>query len=143
VQIFDTWAGVLSDSDFDRWCIAPTAEIVRRVKSAVPEARIIGFPRGAGLRLERYIARTGVDGVSIDWTVPLDYVGDRLMPCVAVQGNLDPMVLLAGGAALDKAVKPILASLGRGRLIFNLGHGILPETPIVHVERLVKLVREG
>jgi uroporphyrinogen decarboxylase len=143
VQIFDSWAGVLDEEAFDRWCIAPTSEIVRRVRAAVPDTRIIGFPKGAGLRLEHYVAHTGVDGVSIDWTVPLDYARTTLMPKVAVQGNLDPLVLLAGGDPLDAAIGRILAALGRGRFIFNLGHGILPDTPVAHVERLVKLVRAG
>ena len=142
VQIFDTWAGVLDEDGFDRWCVAPTAEIVRRVKAAVPGAKVIGFPRGAGAKLEHYVKATGVDGVSIDWSVPLDYAGERLQPHVAVQGNLDPMVLLAGGKALDQAVRRIRAGLGEGRFIFNLGHGILPQTPVEHVARLVELVRE-
>jgi uroporphyrinogen decarboxylase len=141
VQVFDTWAGVLGTDDFERWSVQPTAEIVRRVKAAVPSARIIGFPKGAGLNLERYVASTGVDGVSIDWTVPLPFARDRIQTRVAVQGNLDPLVLVAGGAALDRSIDAILAGLGGGRFIFNLGHGIVPETPIAHVERLVARVR--
>ena len=141
VQIFDTWAGVLDEDGFERWCVEPTAEIVRRVKAAVPEAGVIGFPRGAGAKLERYVETTGVDGVSLDWSVPLDYARDRLQRQVAVQGNLDPMVLMTGGEALDRAVRRIRAGLGEGRFIFNLGHGILPETPVAHVKRLVELVR--
>ncbi len=143
VQVFDSWAGVLADGDFDRWAIAPMAEIVRRVRAKVPGAKIIGFPKGAGLRLERYVAATGIDAVGIDWTVPLDFARERLQPSVAVQGNLDPLVLLAGGRPLDEAIDRILAELGRGRFIFNLGHGILPETPVAHVERLVERVRGG
>jgi len=141
VQIFDSWAGILNEEDFDRWSIAPTREIVRRVRALVPGARIIGFPKGAGLRLERYARETGVDGIGIDWTTPLDYARDRLQPVVAVQGNLDPLVLLAGGDRLDRAIDGILAGLAAGRFVFNLGHGILPETPIGHVERLVERVR--
>src|ERR1043166_8926716 len=141
VQIFDTWAGVLGEDDFTDWCIRPTAEIVRRVKDAVPGARVIGFPKGAGLRLGEYIAATGVDGVSLDWTVPLAFARDSLQTRVAVQGNLDPMILVSGGARLDQAVDRILATLGRGRCVFNLGHGIVPETPIANVERLVGRVR--
>ncbi len=141
VQIFDTWAGVLDEDGFERWCVAPTAEIVRRVKAAHRGAKVIGFPRGAGARLKRYVEATGVDGVSIDWGVPLDYARERLQPGVAVQGNLDPMVLMAGGDALERAVRRIRTGLGDGRFIFNLGHGILPETPVEHVTRLVELVR--
>jgi len=141
VQIFDSWAGVLNEPGFDRWSIAPGAEIVRRVREAVPGARIIGFPKGAGLRLERYVLGTGVDAIGVDWTIPLDHVRDRLQPLAAVQGNLDPIVLLAGGQGLDDAIDAILGALSGGRFIFNLGHGILPETPIAHVERLIERVR--
>ena len=143
VQIFDSWAGTLAESEFDRWCIAPNAEIVRRVRAAVPGARIIGFPKGAGLRLAEYVKKTGVDGVSIDWTTPLGVAKAQLQPVVAVQGNIDPLLLWAGGTALDRAVGTLLSTLGGGRFIFNLGHGILPDTPIAHVERLVRLVRQG
>jgi uroporphyrinogen decarboxylase len=141
VQIFDTWAGVLGEEDFERWCVRPTADIVRRLKAMAPEVRVIGFPKGAGLRLERYVAATGVDGVSIDWTVPLAFACEELQPRVAVQGNLDPLVLVAGGEALDRAVDRILGILSPGRFVFNLGHGIVPATPVEHVERLVKRVR--
>ena len=141
VQIFDSWAGVLGEEAFEDWSVGPTAEIVRRVKAAAPAARVIGFPKGAGLRLERYVAATGVDGVSIDWTVPLAFARERLQPVVAVQGNLDPLTLVAGGDALDAAVDRVLAELGGGRLIFNLGHGIVPETPPENVARLVARVR--
>jgi uroporphyrinogen decarboxylase len=141
VQIFDSWAGILNEPDFDRWSIGPTEEIVRRVRDLVPGARVIGFPKGAGFRLERYARETRVDAIGIDWTVPLDYAGGRLQPFVAVQGNLDPIVLLTGGAALDRAIDTLIEGLAGGRFIFNLGHGILPETPIAHVERLVGRVR--
>lgn len=143
VQIFDSWAGVLNDHDFDRWSIAPIREIVARLRALVPEARIIGFPKGAGLRLERFARETGVDGIGIDWTTPLDHARDRLQPLATVQGNLDPIVLLSGGVGLDRAIDAILEGLSGGRFIFNLGHGILPETPIAHVERLVERVRAG
>jgi uroporphyrinogen decarboxylase len=143
VQIFDSWAGVLGEEDFSRWSIAPTAAIVRRVRSVIPDARIIGFPKGAGLMLERYVAETGVDGIGIDWTAPLDFARDRLQPEAAVQGNLDPLLLIAGGKRLDGAVDAILEKLAGGRFIFNLGHGIRPETPVAHVERLIKRVRGG
>jgi uroporphyrinogen decarboxylase len=141
VQIFDTWAGVLGEEDFERWCIQPTAEIVRRLKAIEPQARVIGFPKGAGLRLARYVEATGIDAVSIDWTVPLGYARDQLQAKVAVQGNLDPLILVAGGEALDRAVDRILMALSPGRFVFNLGHGIVPQTPIENVERLVARVR--
>jgi uroporphyrinogen decarboxylase len=142
VQIFDSWAGVLGEEEFERWCIVPTAAIVREVRKAVPEARIIGFPKGAGLMLERYVVGTGVDGVSVDWTMPLGLAREWLQGQVALQGNLDPMLLLSGGKALDRAIDHIRESTAGARFIFNLGHGILPETPIEHVERLVARVRE-
>ncbi len=140
VQIFDSWAGVLGEADFRRWCIAPTAKIVRLVREKVPGAKFIGFPKGAGLLLEAYATETGVDALGLDWTVPLS-AARHLQAKVAVQGNLDPMVLVAGGAALDSAVAGIMAALSGGRFIFNLGHGIVPATPIAHVERLVERVR--
>lgn len=142
VQIFDSWAGVLGEDEFERWCVVPTAAIVREVRAAVPDARIIGFPKGAGLMLDRYIAGTGVDGVGLDWTVPLGLARQWLEGRAVIQGNLDPLMLLAGGKALDKAIDRILESLSGSRFIFNLGHGIMPETPIAHVERLVARVRE-
>lgn len=140
VQIFDSWAGILNEHDFDRWSIAPTVEIVRQVRAAAPDVRIIGFPKGAGFRIERYVAATGIDAVGIDWTVPFD-VAAKLQSRVTVQGNLDPLVLVAGGAALDRAIDAILEALGGGRFIFNLGHGIVPQTPIAHVEHLIARVR--
>jgi uroporphyrinogen decarboxylase len=141
VQIFDSWAGVLGEDDFRRWSIAPTAAIIRKVRAKIPGAKIIGFPKGAGLMLERYVAETGIDAVGIDWTVPVNHARDRLQAKTAVQGNLDPLVLVAGGRMLDEAVDRIVGALGNGPFIFNLGHGIVPETPIAHVERLVARVR--
>jgi uroporphyrinogen decarboxylase len=103
---------------------------------------VIGFPKGAGERLGDYVSRTRVDGVGIDWTLPFDKARD-LQRSAAVQGNLDPMRLVAGGAQLDAAIDRILDALSGGRFIFNLGHGIVPETPIAHVEQLVRRVRGG
>jgi uroporphyrinogen decarboxylase len=141
VQIFDTWAGVLDDDGFERWCVEPTAAIVREVKANEPDARVIGFPKGIGARLERYVVATGVDGVSLDATASLVFARDYLQPRVAVQGNLDPALLLAGGSAMDAAVDAIVMGLGDGRFIFNLGHGILPETPVENVARVIARVR--
>jgi uroporphyrinogen decarboxylase len=142
VQIFDTWAGVLSGDDFERWCVQPTAEIVQGVKANEPEARIIGFPKGIGERIEHYITQTGIDGVSLDAGVALE-LAKRLQSHVAVQGNLDPALLETGGEAMDDAIDRILAALAPGRFIFNLGHGILPQTPLENVVRLVRRVRGG
>jgi uroporphyrinogen decarboxylase len=142
LQIFDTWAGVLPPREFLRWSVEPTARIVAGVRKARPDAKIIGFPRGAGPLLPNYVGGTSVDAVSIDWTADPAFIRERVQKHVAVQGNLDPLVLIAGGAALDRAVDDVLSNYAKGRLIFNLGHGIQPETPIAHVERMVARVRE-
>jgi uroporphyrinogen decarboxylase len=141
LQIFDTWAGILPPREFARWSIEPTRRIVEGVRAKVPDARIIGFPRGAGTQLPGYVARTGVNGVSIDWSQEPSFIREQVQSQVAIQGNLDPLVLIAGGAALDAAVDDVLANYAAGPLIFNLGHGIEKETPIAHVEQMVARVR--
>jgi len=141
LQIFDTWAGVLPPREFARWSVEPTRRIVAGVRAKVPGARIIGFPRGAGALLPGYVEATGVDAVSIDWAAEPSLIRERVQTKVAVQGNLDPLALIAGGAALDSAVDDVLANYAKGRLIFNLGHGIQPETPIAHVEQMLQRVR--
>ncbi len=141
LQIFDTWAGILPPREFARWSIEPTRRIVEGVRRVAPEAKIIGFPRGASALLPDYVEATGVDGVSIDWAAEPSLIRNRVQNRVAVQGNLDPLALIAGGTALDRAIDDVLSSYAGGRLIFNLGHGILPETPIAHVEQMVKRVR--
>ncbi|TPN25654.1 uroporphyrinogen decarboxylase [Mesorhizobium sp. B2-3-3] len=142
VQIFDSWSGVLDDASFERFCVQPVAEIVRQVRAAHPDVPIIGFPKGAGVRYQTYREKTGVTGLGIDWTVPLETAKD-LQRLGAVQGNLDPLRLVAGGQALADGVEAILKALGEGLLIFNLGHGITPETPVAHVEAMVKQVRSA
>ncbi len=142
VQIFDSWSGVLDDASFELFCVEPVAEIVRQVRAVYPDVPIIGFPKGAGARYQTYREKTGVTGLGIDWTVPLMAAKD-LQRSGAVQGNLDPLRLVAGGKALSDGIEAILKSLGNGPLIFNLGHGITPETPIAHVEAMVKLVRSA
>ena len=141
LQIFDTWAGVLPPAEFARWSIEPTRRIVEGVRAKAPDAKIIGFPRGAGALLPAYVETTGVNGVSIDWTAEPSFIRERVQTRVAVQGNLDPLVLITGGDALNRAVDDVLANFAQGRLIFNLGHGIQPETPIAHVEQMLKRVR--
>jgi uroporphyrinogen decarboxylase len=141
LQIFDTWAGVLPPREFQRWSIEPVKRIVAGVRKVVPDAKIIGFPRGAAAQLPDYVEATGIDAVSIDWTAEPALIRERVQSRVAVQGNLDPLALIAGGAALDRAVDDVLENFGSGRLIFNLGHGIQPETPIAHVEQMLKRVR--
>src|SRR5690606_30381227 len=142
VQIFDSWSGVLDDRTFEEWCIQPVFEIARRVREVHPDVPIIGFPRGAGAHYSRYREKTGVTALGLDWTVPLSQARE-LQTVGAVQGNLDPMRLIAGGRALDEGVDAILAVLGSGPLVFNLGHGITPNTPVEHVEAMVKRVRLG
>ena len=141
IQIFDTWAGVLPADEFRRWCIEPCARIVAMVREHIPGARIIGFPRGAGTELGRYLQAVSVNAVGIDWTAELAFVRDRIQTQRAIQGNLDPLALLVGGAALDRSIDAILQAFSRGPFIFNLGHGVLPDTPIAHVEQLVARVR--
>jgi uroporphyrinogen decarboxylase len=141
LQIFDTWAGVLPPREFARWSVEPARRIVAGVRKEFPDAKIIGFPRGAGALLPEYVEATGVDGVSIDWAAEPSLIRQRVQNRVAIQGNLDPLALIAGGAALDRAVDDVLENYAAGRLIFNLGHGILPETPIAHVEQMIKRVR--
>jgi uroporphyrinogen decarboxylase len=141
LQIFDTWAGMLPPREFSRWSIEPTRRIVEGVRQQAPGAKIIGFPRGAGALLPDYVESTAVDCVSIDWTAEPSLIRARVQNRVAVQGNLDPLALIAGGAALDRAIDDVLENYAGGRLIFNLGHGILPETPIAHVEQMIKRVR--
>jgi uroporphyrinogen decarboxylase len=141
VQIFDTWAGVLPPAQFARWCVEPVRQIIANVRAEIPDAKIIGFPRGAGASLAGYIEQVPVNAVSIDWTADPAFIRQRVQSRVAVQGNLDPLVLLAGSAALDRAIDDILADFGTGPFIFNLGHGILPETPIAHVEQTLRRIR--
>jgi uroporphyrinogen decarboxylase len=140
VQLFDTWAGVLPEPAFRRWCLAPTRAIVARLKAEFPAAPAIGFPRGAGALLADYAAETGVDAVGLDSAVPLGWARETVQRRIAVQGNLDPLVLVAGGAAMEAEAERILAALGQGPFVFNLGHGVLPQTPPEHVAALVKLV---
>jgi uroporphyrinogen decarboxylase len=141
VQIFDTWAGVLPPDQFETWCIAPTREIVSRLRVRVPGAKVIGFPRGAGTMALPYAEATQVSALGLDWTVDLRFARDTLQTRLPVQGNLDPLALRAGGAALDNAIDMIMSMLAGGPFIFNLGHGILPDTPVAHVERMLKRVR--
>ena len=141
VQIFDTWAGVLPAAQFRRWCIEPCARVIALVRARVPSAKIIGFPRGAGTQLEPYIAEVPVDAVGLDWMIEPHFAREQIQKRRPIQGNLDPLVLLAGGEALDRAIDSILDAFAGGAFIFNLGHGVLPETPLAHVERLVARVR--
>ena len=140
LQIFDTWAGSLPDSEFDRWVLAPTRRIVTEVKSRHPHVPVIGFPRGAGANAARYREATGVDGLSCDTAVPLSEMR-ALGQSFPVQGNLDPLLLAVGGAPLEARVEATLQAMHGLPFIFNLGHGIVPQTPPENVAHLVALVR--
>lgn len=140
VQIFDSWASGLPDAQFARWVIEPTRKIVAKIRTIHPKARIIGFPRASTLQgYEDYANQTGVDAISLDTAVPMRWAAGKFQ--VALQGNLDPIALIAGGDALAQAVDNILDATKEVPFIFNLGHGILPETPIEHVEQLIARVR--
>ena len=141
VQLFDSWSGSLSPAQFERWVIAPTVEIVTKLRARHPETPIIGFPKGAGGKLPAYARETGVDALGIDETVDPVWAHQSLPDGLPVQGNLDPLALIAGGAALDSAIDHILAAFAGRPHIFNLGHGILPDTPIAHVEHLLTRLR--
>ncbi len=141
LQLFDSWAGSLPETEFDRWVIEPTVKIVDELKKRHPDVPIIGFPRGAGLLYERYVERIDLNGVSVDETMPLQWVKDHLQPKVTVQGNVDALALVAGGKALDDAIDRVLAAWSGGPFVFNLGHGINQFTPVAHVERLIARVR--
>ena len=141
VQVFDSWAGALPESELARWSIDPIKRIVADVKAAHPAAPIIGYPRGVGVLCERFATETGVDAISIDSTVPPTWAAARLQPRCTVQGNLDPVALVAGGEALRRSANGILEALGSGPFVFNLGEGVLPQTPPEHVAELVELVR--
>ncbi|MDJ0943380.1 MAG: uroporphyrinogen decarboxylase [Kiloniellales bacterium] len=143
VQIFDSWAGVLPEPELKAWSLAPMAEIARRFRADCPDVPVIAFPRGAGLSYAAFAESGGFDALGLDTTVPLGWAAERLQPKAVVQGNLDPVKLLVGGGALARGVDSVLETLGPQRLVFNLGHGVLPETPPEHVAELVARVRGG
>ena len=140
VQIFDSWAGVLGEEEFDRYCTRPMARIIASVKAQRPGARVIAFAKGAGVLLKDYRQKTGADAIGLDWTVPLSFAAE-LQKDGPVQGNLDPMRVVAGGQALEEGIDRILDKLGHGPLIFNLGHGITPQADPENVTALVRRVR--
>lgn len=142
LQIFDTWAGSLPDDEFDRWVVAPTRAIREALKDLHPNVPVIGFPRGAGATAVWYVSETGVDGIGCDTATPPFVMSEAFDDQdVVVQGNLDPLLLVAGGSRLDDRVDEILDLMEGKRFIFNLGHGIVPQTPPEHVARLVERVR--
>ncbi len=142
VQIFESWAGLLDQEDFARWSIEPVRQIVAGLKAIHPDVPVIGFPRGAGKAYAKFVDATGIDCVGLDTEVELEWAREVLQSRIAVQGNLDPQALRQGGVMLDRSVRGILETLTPQGHIFNLGHGILPDTPIEHVERLIALIRD-
>ncbi len=140
LQIFESWADVLGEEDFDQFSIAPIARMIYLVKSQRPQARIIVFIRGAGVKLRDVRDRTGADCLGVDWTQPLSFIAE-LQKQGPVQGNLDPLRLLVGGSALRDAAQHLLEGLENGPFIFNLGHGIHPETSPDHVTELIHIIR--
>lgn len=142
VQIFDSWSGVLDEKGFLKWSLEPIKKIVTNVRNEIPDAKIIGFPKGASWQIHKFQADTGINAIGIDWSIPMAEA-KILQRFGAVQGNLDPMKLVAGGTKLDEGVDHIINNLGKGPLIFNLGHGITPQTPIANVERMISRVRKN
>ena len=142
VQIFDSWAGVLPSLEFERWCLKPVKEIAEKVKAHYPEVRIIAFPRGVGTHLVDFLDCKAISALGIDTSADQKWVAANIQIECPVQGNLDPLALVAGGACLDREIDLIKSSFGNNPYIFNLGHGILPETPVSHVERLIERVRK-
>jgi uroporphyrinogen decarboxylase len=143
VQIFDSWAGVLPPHEFENWVFSPLRKIVSRIKSERSNVPVIAFARGAGTHLTRLVAELGADAYGLDTAADPVWAARETAGRAALQGNLDPLALLAGGAALDHEVEAILDAFKGHPHIFNLGHGILPQTPIAHVERLVDLIRKS
>lgn len=141
VQIFDTWAGVLPPGEWERWCLAPIKEIVAGVRCRHENVRVIGFPKGIGPRLADFAAQTGVEALGLDSAADPAWAARTLDKSLVLQGNLDPLALVAGGTALKTAVKRILDAFQGRAHIFNLGHGILPQTPLENVEALIELIR--
>ena len=141
LQLFDSWAGSLSPAQFEQWVITPTARLVAELKARHPEVPVIGFPKGAGGKLAAYARETGVNALGLDETVDPLWAAKELPEELPLQGNLDPLALIAGGEALDTAVQRVLDAFAGRPHIFNLGHGILQDTPIAHVEQLIGLVK--
>lgn len=140
VQIFDSWAGVWPEAAFRAWCLEPAKALTARLRQERPGVPVILFPRGAGLLYPEFARETGAQALGLDTTVPLAWARTELQRHVAVQGNLDPIMLVAGGEGLTAAVDRILRELGQGPFVFNLGHGIVPQTPPEHVSRLMEQI---
>ena len=141
IKIFDSWAGVLAENEFDNWVIKPIKKIIEQLKKKYPQVPVIAFPKGAGISYEKFIRETNPDAIAVDYTVPVKWIKDNLQKKKTVQGNLDPSILVGDKKRLVEEIKKIKEELCGGPFIFNLGHGILPYTPIENVEILIKTVR--
>lgn len=141
IQLFDSWCGVLAEQQFDRWVIEPNKAIVAALNERYPHIPVIAFPRGAGLNYERFARSVGQDALGLDTMVPLDEARSLQEIC-AVQGNLDPLALLVGGQAMEDAAKRLLGGLGDAPYVFNLGHGVMQQTPIEHVAQLAEMIAD-
>ncbi|MEH6629436.1 MAG: uroporphyrinogen decarboxylase [Halopseudomonas aestusnigri] len=141
VQLFDSWAGIWPEFALRRWCLEPCKKIIAGIKSVYPDVPVILFPRGVGDSYKFFAKESGADALGLDTTLSTAWARDNIQPHVTVQGNLDPLLLVAGGELLDRSIEKILSDLGDGPFIFNLGHGIVPQTPIENVEHMLRLVR--
>jgi len=141
LQLFDSWAGSLSPAQFERWVIAPTARLVAALKARHPDVPVIGFPKGAGGKLAAYARETEVSAIGLDETVDPAWADRELPKGLPAQGNLDPLALIAGGDELRTAVRRVLDAFAGRPHIFNLGHGILQDTPIAHVQDMLRQVK--
>lgn len=141
VQLFDSWAGIWPEFALRRWCLEPCKKIIAGIKSVYPDVPVILFPRGVGDSYKIFAKESGADALGLDTTLSTAWARDNIQPHVTVQGNLDPLLLVAGGELLDRSIEKILSDLSDGPFIFNLGHGIVPQTPIENVEHMLKLVR--
>jgi uroporphyrinogen decarboxylase len=141
VQIFDSWAGTLSDTAFQRWSVAPVREIAAQLRLRHPAVPIIAFPKGAGINYQDFATLTGVTALGLDSSIPPVWAASVLQRQATVQGNLDPLLVTIGGRAMAEGAAHVLSALGKGPFVFNLGHGILPETPPDNVGRLCDFIR--
>jgi len=142
LQLFDSWAGVLPPHEFERWVVAPLKKIIGQVKAARPGVPIIAFVRGGATHLPGLAERLGADALGLDTAIDPAWAVKEIPAGAALQGNLDPLALLAGGPALDREIDSILRCFAGRPHIFNLGHGVLPETPLEHVSQLIERIRK-
>ncbi len=140
LQIFDSWSGTLPADEFIKWCVEPVKKIVENIRAVHPDVPIIGFPKGAGAKIKNFVKKTGVSAVSIDTSTSTTWVKNVIQPLCPVQGNLDPLLLVSGGKPLEKAVYHILEHLKDGSHVFNLGHGIIPQTPPENVKLVSDII---